>query len=163
MHSLADIFLPFLQADLVPDHSSTYGGVVVLSTLKYFIAVVTGLVQNYTLPEILLTAGLGGRRSSEKNIYFGHSIRTFLERFPALTPKRSFARRRRIVRMWRRFGLPGTALFIPILSPQICIGVAISFREKPLRILTYVSGSMLFWIMVSFFLKSTVLKLMGYA
>lgn len=164
MNVLAEYAIPtVLQSDTLNEHTASYAGVVVLSTIKYFIAVVSGLAQNYSLPEVLLTAGVGGVVSSAAYIYFGRSIRAFLDRFPALSRRRSFSRRRRIVKIWRRYGLAGTAFIIPVISPQICIGVAISFREKPLRILTYVTASMLFWILVSYFLKSTVLQLMGFA
>lgn len=163
MDALADVFFPLLQNDAANDHTASYAGVVLLSTIKYFIAVVTGLVQNYSLVEVLLTAGLGGVLSSVVYIYFGQYIRKFLDRFPVFSRKKSFSRRRKMVTVWRKYGLAGTALIIPVISPQICIGVAISFREKPARILTYVSASMLFWIMVSYFLKTSVLQIMGFA
>lgn len=163
MHvELSQIIADFDRLGLA-ENMGAYAGVVLLSLVKYFLAVVTGLLQNYSLAEIFLTAGLGGVVSSVGYIYFGHYIRLLAERFLGLKPRqRSFSRRRKIVRIWRRYGLAGTAFLIPILSPQICIGVAIAFREKPLRILSYVSASMVFWIVVCFSLKETVLQVLGH-
>ena len=141
---------------------TTYIGIGLLAMVKYFIGVVTAIAGGLNLGEILLTAGLGGIVSSVGYTYFGKAIKQWYDRTLGKKRKpKSFARRRRIVRFWKTYGLAGTALLIPILSPQISIGIAISFGEKPARIVSYISISIIFWIVVCYLFKGAVLQLTG--
>lgn len=61
--------------------------------------------------------------------------------------KRLFtAANRRIVVLWRRFGLKGIAFLTPLLlSPIIGTMVAVSFGESKKRIFTFMLVSAIFW------------------
>lgn len=53
---------------------------------------------------------------------------------------------RRMVRMWRKYGLKGVAFLTPVFfSPIIGTVMAISFGEPAKRIFFYMLGSALFW------------------
>ncbi len=156
------IFLWMTKSTMVTD-LGPYVGVVLLASVKYFFGVITALLKGFGLAEVIVTAGGGGFGGAIVYTYFGTGLRNWFERtFRFKRRQRSFSQRKRIVKIWRRYGLLGVCLLIPILSPQVSIGVAIAFREKPRRILLYVAGSIMFWILVFYFLKETVLTILGY-
>jgi hypothetical protein len=53
------------------------------------------------------------------------------------------------------------AALIPLLSPQISIGLAISLGEKPQRIFFYMALSVIIWTLLSSELRDAVLALVG--
>ncbi len=60
--------------------------------------------------------------------------------------KRFSLRSRRMVRIWRKYGILGTAVLTPILlTPIGGTLVAIAFGEKKWRIVYYMLGSAIFW------------------
>lgn len=157
------LMAPLLVLTLSWEEFLAYLGVALLAAVKFFLGVLAGLAKDYNLIELMLTSALGAIAGSWIFTYFGTEIRKWLERnFSWIRKKeRSFAQRRRIVKIWRRYGLTGVAALIPILSPQISIGIAIAFRERPRRIGLFITLAVIAWTLLFFFLKETVLEMFG--
>ena len=63
-------------------------------------------------------------------------------------PKAFTQRNRRLVRIWRRFGLRGVAFLTPLIfSPILGTILAVSFGEPPRRIVPAMFVSAMFWSM----------------
>jgi hypothetical protein len=73
--------------------------------------------------------------------FFKYLNKFFVKKKSKITPGK-----RRIVKIWMLFGLKGLAFFSPILLTPIGGSVlAVSFGEKPLRIIAYMTMSAAFW------------------
>jgi hypothetical protein len=143
-----------------------YLGVALLAGAKFFAGMVAALLQQFTLLEMLSTVGVGGCAGVWAYTYLGHVLYRLLSRW--LIPYwpwqyRHFGTKRyaMIQRLWQRFGLAGVAALIPVLSPQISIGLALSLGEKPHRILLYMVLSVIAWTLLSSGLRDTLLVLLG--
>lgn len=110
--------------------------------------------------EILLVVGGGGTLSVPFYTFFGAKLRALLHRYFKRRKPVSFARRRRIYRIWHRYGIWGAAALSPIISPMIAVGIAVSFQEHPRRIITIIGGGVLLWSLVFAFLRHWVLMLL---
>jgi hypothetical protein len=76
----------------------------------------------------------------------GKPLKLLMVRFMTKKHKVFSPKSRRMVRTWRRFGLPGTAFLTPVLLTPIGGAiVASSFGEPPLRIFVAMGISCLFW------------------
>lgn len=143
-----------------------YLGVALLAGAKFFVGMVVALVQQFTLLEMLLTVCLGGCVGVWVYTYVGHMLYQWMSRW--LMPYWPWKRRRLatkrdalIGKVWDRFGLAGVAVLIPVLSPQVSIGLALSLGEKPRRVLLYMVLSVIAWTLLSSGLRDTVLGLVG--
>lgn len=62
---------------------------------------------------------------------------------------------RKIVRFYRRFGLPGMALLTPVIfSPVVGTLLAISFGEDRKKVMFWMAGSAYFWAFLLSFVLS---------
>ena len=87
-------------------------------------------------------------------------IRTRLLGWLARRKKRKVfsARNRRIVKIWRKYGLRGVAFLTPLLlTPPFGTLVAISFGEKRKKILLYMLISAAFWAAI----LTTMVQILG--
>ena len=144
-----------------------YLGVALLAGAKFVAGIVAALAQQFTLVEMLLTVSLGGCVGVWVYTYLGQVLYRVISRWLApYWPKRQYhlfrtSRYALIHRVWRRYGLAGVAALIPLLSPQISIGLALSLGEKPQRIFFYMALSVIIWTLLSSELRDAVLTLVG--
>lgn len=135
-----------------------YFGLFMASFVKFGIAAVAAMGnQSLNFLEILLTIGGGALLSVPFYTYFGSALRAWLQRIIPRRKSVSFARRRRIYKIWKRYGLTGVAFLSPIISPMIAVGVAVSFQETPRRIIAYVGTAVTTWAFIFAFLRRWVL------
>jgi len=140
----------------------TYLGVFALAFAKFALGVVTALLKGFSFWETQLTAGLGAVAGSWVFAYFGHQIRIWIERRFNLKRNPASPQNRRIMLIWKRYGLGGVVALAPIISPQASIGIAISFKERPQRIGIYMTISVIAWTVIMALLKETVLGFTGH-
>lgn len=96
--------------------------------------------------------------------FIGERLRPWLLRvfFPN---RRIFtSRNRRIVKIWRKYGVVGVAFLTPILfSPVVGMMIALAFGEKRLRIIVTMGVSALFWgVVLSLMISFYGVKIMNY-
>ncbi|MEZ4828412.1 MAG: hypothetical protein R3C61_19290 [Bacteroidia bacterium] len=137
-----------------------YISVFLVASVKFAVAALIAMGNpRFDFWEIILTAGGGAIAGSVIFVYFGTQIKRWVKNnFKRSTPT-SFARRRQIYKIWKRYGLPGVAFLAPIISPMISIGIAVSFGEKPRKILAAMTISILGWSTVMATFKEVILAL----
>lgn len=137
-----------------------YLSVFLVASVKFAVAALIAMGNpKFDFWEIILTAGGGAIAGSFVFVYFGTQIKKWIKaNFKRSTPT-SFARRRQIVKIWKRYGLPGVAFLAPLISPMISIGIAVSFGEKPRRIITAMCVSILSWTLVMATFKEVILAM----
>jgi hypothetical protein len=97
------------------------------------------------LPTVLLTVG-GMMATVTLLTYGGAPLRQWLLGRFAKKRRRFTARSRQMVRVWRRYGMWGVATLTPLLfTPIGGTLIAVSFGEKPGRILYCMLVAGLFW------------------
>ena len=132
--------------------------VVLSSSIKFIGGPLVGVSSNLNTLEIAFFTMLGMMCTVSLLSYFGNFLRknvfsTILKRRKRFTPKN-----RRIVILWRRYGLHGIAFLTPIvLTPPIGTLIAVSFGEEPLKIISFMWISAIFWAI----LLSTTFKLLS--
>ncbi|MCB0656836.1 MAG: hypothetical protein KDC57_11905, partial [Saprospiraceae bacterium] len=89
--------------------------------------------------------------------YFGTEIRKLIQKRFKFDPM-SFSRRRKMYLFWKRYGLLGTTILIPLFSPMISIGIAVSFQEKPGRIMRYMTVAIFLYTLIFAVFKEAVVK-----
>ncbi|MEM7657353.1 MAG: hypothetical protein AAF399_14560 [Bacteroidota bacterium] len=144
-----------------PKPWGVYAGLFATAFVKFAIALIAG-VANSSLNfwEILLFVGGGASASVVVYTYFGRSINFWIKRTFRRKKPTSFARRRRMYKIWKKYGLFGVAMLCPVLSPMISVGVAVSFQESPRRIILYNIGAILFWTILFAILREGILDLL---
>jgi hypothetical protein len=119
-----------------------YFSIFLFSMVKFVLGPVTALPLGVPyLATVALTAG--GMMATVCLLTFaGAGLRQRLNR-----NRRVFTpRNRRLVRIWRKYGIAGTALLTPLLlTPIGGTLVAVAFGEKKWRIVVYMLGSAVFW------------------
>ncbi len=124
-------------------------GMSVFKILPAAIAAV-GLQMNFW--EIFISIFVGGSIGNLIFSFGGSRIRMWLKaRRKRLRKSRkpNVKRWRRIVRIWKKFGLVGIAVLTPpLLSPPVGSLIAVGFREKPKRILMYMTVSLFVWSII---------------
>ena len=153
------LYLGILFLEAATHKLISYLTVALLSSVKFTLGMGVALAKNYGFWEIVLVAGGGAWLGSVIITYFGNQIRKWLEKQFNSKPK-SFAYRRKIYKFWKRYGLAGVALVAPIISPPVSIGIAISFHEKPAKIILYMTLSIAFWTFLLASMKETAADLL---
>jgi hypothetical protein len=119
-----------------------YFSIFLLSMAKFVLGPTTGLVVGVPyLATVALT--VGGMMATVCLLTFaGAGLRQRLNR-----NRRVFTpRNRRLVRIWRKYGIAGTAVLTPLLlTPIGGTLVAVAFGEKKWRIVSYMFASAVFW------------------
>ncbi|MFK7971623.1 MAG: hypothetical protein AB8F95_14755 [Bacteroidia bacterium] len=122
-----------------------YAAIFLTSVFKYLVGIAMGLADTLSLVELLLTAGLGGCVGIIMFTYFGARIAKLIELHLRKNKTLSFKTRRRIVKVWKRFGILGVAVLTPLLSPPLAVAIAISFHTKPRKTMIWLCGSILIY------------------
>lgn len=140
-----------------------YVGLFFASFVKFGIAAAAAMAnKSLNFVEILLTIGGGALVSVPFYTFFGDAIRRWFKKiFPKRKPA-SFAKRRRIYTIWKRYGLTGVAFLSPVISPMIAVGIAVAFQESPRRIITYVGTAVATWSFIFAFLRKWVLMALDF-
>ena len=125
-----------------------YASVFLISSVKFAVAALIALGNpKFNWLEIVLTAGGGAIAGTYIFVYFGKRLSDWAKSNFKRSKPMSFANRRRIYKVWKRYGLAGVAFLAPFLSPMISVGIAVSFQEKPRKILVAMIISILGWSM----------------
>lgn len=137
---------------------SVYVSIALVSSVKFLVGVILAIGKpGFGFWDIMISAAGGAILGAVIFTFFGNQINKWLRQRFNYGANRSFARKRQIYMLWRKYGLLGVSALAPILSPMASIGIALSFQERPGRILTYVVGSILFWTTVLGLSKELVL------
>ncbi|MEL6649863.1 MAG: hypothetical protein AAFQ87_03555 [Bacteroidota bacterium] len=116
-----------------------------LAAVKFLIGLITGVFTGYNFWEIVGVVGGGAWTSAWAFTYFGVAINNWFRSIWKRQKPMKFSRRRKIVAAWKRYGLPGISFLSIILSPMLAIGIAVSFQERPLRIMFFMTIAIFFW------------------
>ncbi len=117
-----------------------------MSMFKFIFGCVGGAVRNFSYLETLIITVLGMMTSVVIFTFFGLAIRNWFYRtFPKKRNKFS-KRNRRIVKIWRKYGIIGVAFLTPLLfSPIGGTLIAVSFGERKQRIFFHMLWSAILW------------------
>ncbi len=134
-----------------------YLTVYLLSTVKFIGGPVSGVAAGLTWVETFMFTVLGMMTSVTIFSLLGENAKKrFLSRFRK-NKKLFTPRNRRLVIIWRKYGLLGVAFLTPILlSPIIGTMVAASFGEPKKRIIAYMLISALFWGIIFSFVMTEI-------
>jgi hypothetical protein len=121
------------------------------STFKFLSGIVASLgFQQGLLPSYVSTVG-GGIIGVFIFAFFGELLnKGFAKMFPNRIKKNFTTINRFIVRVRRRFGLPGIAILTPILSIPVGMFLAMSMTKDKWRIGFFMFGSFLIWATIIF-------------
>ncbi|WP_338793949.1 hypothetical protein V9L05_06795 [Bernardetia sp. Wsw4-3y2] len=120
-----------------------------MSMFKFIFGCVGGAVRNFSYLETVLITVLGMMTSVVLFTFFGIAIRNWF--FIAFRRKRKIfsKRNRRIVKIWRKYGIIGVAFLTPILfSPILGTLIAVSFGEDKKRIFFHMLWSAALWAII---------------
>jgi MFS family permease len=134
-----------------------------ISTLKVLPAVAFALLNKFTWYEIFISVSVGGISGVVFFSFWGTRIRAWMkERRKRKGRKKpiNIRKARRIVKLWRRFGIYGIAFLTPpFISPPIGAIISVAFGESYKRILLYMSISTLAWAALFALLGDKILNL----
>lgn len=134
-----------LLADLQWTDFAQYFSLFGLAAIKFLVGLITAVFAGYSFWEIVGVIGGGAWISSWFYTYFGVILNNGFRKIWKRKKTMKFSRRRKIVGLWKKFGLAGISFLSVFLSPMFAIGVAISFQERPLKIMLYMTISIIFW------------------
>ncbi|WP_375562890.1 hypothetical protein ACE193_10315 [Bernardetia sp. OM2101] len=120
-----------------------------MSMFKFIFGCVGGAVRGFSYFETVLITVLGMMTSVVIFTFFGIAIRNWF--FIAFKRKRKvFSKRsRRIVKIWRKYGIIGVAFLTPVLfSPIVGTLISISFGERKERIFFHMLWSAILWAVI---------------
>lgn len=122
-----------------------YLSVLITSMFKFLVGPLVGYQLRLSFFESFLMTLLGMMLGVLVFVYLGQQLKKHL--IARFFQKKLFSpRNRRLVRIWRRYGLIGIAFLTPILlSPPGGTLIAASFGEKKMKIIYYMFFSGLFW------------------
>jgi membrane protein DedA with SNARE-associated domain len=123
------------------------------SSTKIMVGVALSVAGKYNMLEFILANTLGGIGGIWLYTYFGTRIRNWVSTWRKNKKPMSFARRRKLYQFWHKYGLAGLAIAMPFFSPPVAVGIAVTFREKPKRILLFMSISVFAWTVIFYVLK----------
>ena len=135
-----------------------------LAFVKFFIAAVVAMPNpDLTFWDILIFVGGGAIISVVFYTYFGKAIDGWIRKTFRRNKSISFAKKRRRYLFWKKYGVVGTAFMAPFISPMASVGIAVSFRESPRRIIFFTSLSILFWTLIFAGFRVGVLQVINWA
>ncbi|HYG38819.1 MAG TPA: hypothetical protein VD908_09375 [Cytophagales bacterium] len=114
------------------------------STWKFVGGPLSGYFSGLSILETSIFTVLGMMTTVLIISFVGRKIRAtfFSKRKKKLFTKKN----RKVVFVWKRYGLPGVAFLTPVIfSPIIGASVAASFGERPGKIFFYMFFSAIFW------------------
>ena len=116
----------------------------------------------FSFMEIMLTAGLGGCAGIILFTYFGARVAKLIEVHLRRNKTMSFKSRRRIVKVWRKFGIVGVAVLTPLISPPVAVAIALSFHTKPRKTIMWLCGSIIVWSIILGLFREQVAQVTGW-
>ncbi len=126
-----------------------------ISMFKFIFGCLGGALRGFSFLEILIVTVLGMMTSVIIFTYFGIAIRNWF--FIIFRKRRKiFSKRsRRMVRIWRKYGIIGVAFMTPLLfSPIAGTLIAVSFGEKKQRIFFHMLWSAILWAVIFGFITT---------
>lgn len=139
-----------------------YAAIFLTSIFKYLVGIAMAFPAQFSLVEILLTAGLGGCVGVVVFTLFGAKVAKLIEVHLRRNKTLSFKVRRRIVKVWRRFGIVGVAVLTPLLSPPVAVAIALSFHTKPRKTIIWLCGSIIIWSLALGLFRDQVAQITGW-
>ena len=117
-----------------------------VSAFKFILGPVTGYFLELSQLETIITTVLGMMATVIIIAYAGSSLRDRVLRL-FFRKRRIFSpRNRKVVKIWRKYGVWGVAFLTPLLfSPPIGAAIAVSFGEKKMKIFSSMLASAIFW------------------
>lgn len=137
------------------NHSEIYGFITValLSMFKCIAGILAGVAMKLPIWTVISANAIGMILTAVVVSLAGPFIKSKIidKWFP---PKKLFSKKnRRTIKVWKSYGLYGVAFLTPILlMPLGGTLIAITFGEKPLKIITYMTIAMIFWATVLTFI-----------
>jgi uncharacterized membrane protein len=125
-----------------------YLAVYLISMIKFIGGPLSGVAAGLTWIETFIFTVLGMMTTVLLLSLLGKNARkTLFSKFSKNKKKKLFTpKNRRLVRIWRKYGLKGVAFLTPVFfSPIVGTIMAISFGEPAKRIFFYMLGSAVFW------------------
>lgn len=124
-------------------------GIYIACLFKFISGPVLGAAAGFSLGEIVLVS-VGGMMTTVISVtYIGDWFKSYWNLRISPNRKRFSPRSRKIVRVWRKFGPVGVAVFTPIfLTPIGGTIVMNAFNVNRRKIILYMSISALFWALV---------------
>lgn len=123
-----------------------------MSVFKILPAVIAAVTFQLNFFEIFISIFVGGTISNFIFSFGGSRIRAWLKkrRKRLRKPRKLKVRRtRRIIRIWKKYGLAGIAVLTPpLLSPPVGNLIAVTFRENPRKIMVYQTISLFIWAII---------------
>jgi hypothetical protein len=117
---------------------------------KFILGPATGVLAGVSYAATVVLTAAGMMTSVFVFSVFGERVRQWYYRRWAKKNERTFSKKKRtLVRVWRRYGMPGVAFLTPILLTPIGGTVlAVSFGENRWKIFVYMLVSSVFWSVV---------------
>lgn len=126
-----------------------YATVMAGTMLKFIFGPTLGFAQGLSVWETYFCTFAGMMAAVCAVLLLGVPFRNFILKNFAKNAKKFTPRKRMIVRVWKKYGLIGIAFLTPlILTPIGGSLIAVSFGEKPRRILPFMLASAAFWGLV---------------
>ncbi len=123
-----------------------YLSVALTSSVKFLVGVFAALaIPTFGFWDTMLSVGLGALIGAWIFTFSGTEIRKWVLKIIPPPKQRSFASRRKIYSLWHRFGLLGAVALSPLISPMVSVGIALAFRERPWRIILFISVAIIFY------------------
>lgn len=128
-----------------------YITVIGASMVKFAFGPAMSIMMKFTLVESIFLTIVGMMATTLIITFLGSEYRTKILNWLYKNKKRRIfsPKNRKIVKVWRKYGLSGIAFLTPLLlSPIGGALVAVSFGEKRNKILTYMLSSACFWSII---------------
>jgi len=128
---------------------SIYFSIFISSAVKFIAGPTIGMATDLTIGETALFTALGMMFSVIGLTFFGRYVRLLLSLFWSKKRRILSKRNRRLVFIWQRYGIQGTAFLTPLfLTPIGGAILANSFKSPRIKILKYMSISAALWAIV---------------
>ena len=123
-----------------------YFSIYITSAVKFIAGPTIGIAAGVDVVSTVVLTVLGMMTTVFLFTVFGPQMRKLL-RYLGLRRKRVFSRRsRRFVRIWQKYGIPGTAFLPPLILTPVGGAIIInSFKSPPTKIYLYMGVSAVFW------------------
>lgn len=123
-----------------------YFSIFISSTVKFIAGPTIGVAAGLSVVETATLTALGMMLTVVLFTLFGPQMRSFIARFRKKKRKLFTKRNRRFVRIWQKYGIPGTAILTPlILTPVGGAILANAFKGPKNKIFLYMTLSAVFW------------------
>lgn len=134
-----------------------YLSIVFSSMFKFILGPLLGLAYDFPIWVTSILTAIGMMLSVFLISYLGDGVRAYVvQRLKKRKRYKVFTKRkRRIVKVWQRFGMTGVAFLTPILLTPIGGAlIALSFGVKKSKILFFMAVSAIFWSpIITFFIE----------